>query len=160
MANCTVKKFIGRSVGLEYVTGCGDAVPTGGWLTVGALNTKAFTIGTDTVDATADDNTDNIKEMLATYLNYAISGDGKAKATAASNQAALIKYLVDEMKAGLQPTAWLRVTMPDITIVAFMLITDPGSRSAPNADTVTFTFAAEVTATDTGVDNVIVTDTP
>lgn len=161
MAVCASNpKYTGRTVPLEFLEGCGDVRPdSGSYIPVGALNVKAFNLSADEIDATADDTVGGVKETLVTYMNFEVSGDGKARNGdgTVSNHARLVKYFVDEMAAGRQPNAWIRLTFPDITIEAYCVLTDPGSRSAPDTDSVTFTFAAKATSSDFGV---IVEDTP
>ncbi|MCU8980480.1 Ig-like domain-containing protein, partial [Pseudomonas aeruginosa] len=57
---------------------------------------------------------------------------------------------------GGQPVVWMRMTFPDLTFTAFMLISNL-SRSAPYDDVTTYSFEASATASDFGL---IVEDTP
>ena len=156
---CELDKYVGREVALEYAIGCGDALPQeADWLPIGALRTKEIGIEWDTVDATADDNAGATRSMLATYKNFTISGDGTCKRAdgTLSNQTALFKHVLNPVATGGQPVAWMRVTMPDVTIVCLMLISN-NSRSAPYDEIVTFSFEAASTESQFGI---VVTDTP
>lgn len=159
MPICRNPKFIGKRVLMEYAIGCGDTLPaTGDWKRIGAMNTKDFSSGWDTDDSTADDSEGSVRENLATYQNITISGDGKnlAYGPNAVNLTELKKHQLQPIATGGQPSAWFRLTYPDITITVFMLITqlDLGS---PFDASATYSFEATATASDFGV---IVEDTP
>lgn len=160
MANCERVKYTGRDVVLRYAIGCGDTRPAeGDLLLLGAMRTKEVNIEWDTVDATADDTTGNVRDNLATYLAYTISGDGVCRAVddeSVSNQVALLKHVANPTETGGQPYAWIEVTFPDVTFTAFMLV-NTFSRSAPNDDVVTFSFEAMMATSTYGL---IIEDTP
>lgn len=156
---CNKTKYVGRDVVLEYAMGCGDTLPDDlDWKILGSLRTKDFSIEWETTDATADDSIDSLRENLATFLSLSISGDGTCKASGlhSENQIELTKHVVKPESTGGQPTAWVRMTFPDLTFTAYMLITNM-SRSAPYDDVVTFSFEASNASSDFGV---IVEDTP
>jgi len=160
--NCETNKYVGRVCAMDvyFANACPSTRPdSADFVPIGAMTTKSFTLSGDEVDGTADDNTDNVKQSIMTFLNYETSGDGKCRKSdgALSNHAGLVKYFATEMSAGRQPWIWVRQTFPDITITAFCQMTDPGSRSAPDGDLVTYSFAAKATSSDFGV---IVEDTP
>lgn len=159
MADCTVDKYVGREVALEFFIGCGDVLPTPAeWVPLGAVRTKEVTNEWDSVDATADDSVGNVRNSLATYLSYGLSGDGVCKRAdgTLSNQTLLYKHVKNPTATGGQPVAWFRVTFPDVTETGFMLITSY-SRSAPFDDVVTYSIEATATESPFGV---IVEDTP
>lgn len=156
---CEKIKYVGRDVVLEYFIGCGDALPlSSDWKLMGSLRTKEFSLEWDTTDATADDSVGSLRENLATFQSLTISGDGVAKAsgTGSANLIELTKHVAKPDATSGQPVVWLRMTFPDITFTAFMLLTTM-SRSAPYDDVVTFDFEAQATASDFGL---IVEDTP
>lgn len=157
MAVCSNPKYVGKVVTLEYAFGCGDTLPTAGdWKRVGAMRTKEWTLEWDTIDATADDSVGGVRENLASFQTAGVSGDGVCRASGAGSEdlIALTKYVAQP--AGGQPTVWLRMTFPDITVVFYGLVTTM-SRSMPYDDVVTYSFEASATASDFGV---IITDTP
>lgn len=157
MAVCSNPKYVGRVVTLEYAMGCGDAMPApGDWKRVGAMRTKEWTLEWDTIDVTADDSVGGIRENLGSFQTTGVSGDGVAKAFGAGseNLIELTKHVAKPI--GGQPTAWLRITFPDITVTFYGIITNM-SRSAPYDDAVTYSFEASATSSDFGV---IIEDTP
>lgn len=157
---CESDKYVGRDVTLEYFIGCGDEKPeSADYKVLGAMTTKEVTIEWDQVDPTADDTVGNLKETLATYLNFSISGDLVARArdvVGISNQIALMKHVINPTATSNQPYAWIRVTFPDVTFECFMLVSN-FSVSAPTTDVVTRSFEAAAASSPFGL---IVTDTP
>lgn len=155
---CESTKYVGRDVVLEYAIGCGDTKPLSSeWKVFGALRTKNFSLTWDTTDATADDSVGALRENLATFQNLEISGDGVCKASGAgsANLIELTKHVANPVATSGQPVVWMRMTFPDLTFVAFMLISDL-SRAAPHDDVVTYSLTAAATASDFGL---TVTDT-
>jgi len=160
-AGCLLDKYVGRDVAMEYMLACGDVDPQGesvNWLPIGALRAKEFSIEWDTVDATADNNKGATRSSLATYKTFSCSGDGTCmrKDGSQSNQTALFKHVNNPQGTGGQPVAWIRITCPDITVIAYCIITTIG-RTMPHDELSTFNF--EATATESVFD-VIVIDTP
>ncbi|WP_121401779.1 phage tail tube protein [Pseudomonas aeruginosa] len=156
---CKKLKFPGRDVVLEYYIGCGDALPAeNDWRRFGSLRTKEFTVEWDTIDATDSDSVGALRENLASFQTLTISGDGTVKASGAGaqNLIDLTKHVVKPDATGGQPVVWMRMTFPDLTFTAFMLISNL-SRSAPYDDVTTYSFEASATASDFGL---IVEDTP
>lgn len=156
---CNVQKYVGHLVALEYAIGCGDQKPTqGDWKSFGALRAKEFDLQWDTTDATADDSVGALRENLATFQSLTISGDGVCKASGAGgeNLIELTKHCANPTATGGQPNVWLRMTFPDLTFTAFMILTSM-ARNAPHDDVVTYSMSAEATASDFGL---IVEDTP
>lgn len=156
---CNQIKYVGRDVVLEYQIGCGDEMPDPAqWKGFGSLRTKEFTLEWDTTDATADDSIGALRENLATFQTLSVSGDGvcKASGNGAANLVELTKHVANPAATSGQPFAWVRLTFPDLTFTAFMIVTNM-SRSAPYDDVVTFSFEASATASDFGL---IVEDTP
>ncbi|MBV7482526.1 phage tail tube protein [Bordetella sp. BOR01] len=159
MAVCKNKKYVGRDVVLEYVIGCGDVLPAANeWKRFGAMRTKEFTAEWDSTDATADDSIGSLRENLATFLSLTMSGDGTLTLTGegAANLKEMTKHFLNPVATSGQPVAWFRMTFPDLTFTAFMLLTS-FSRSAPFDDVATYSMEATATASDFGL---IVEDTP
>ncbi|WP_244243712.1 phage tail tube protein, partial [Pseudomonas aeruginosa] len=136
---CKKLKFPGRDVVLEHYIGCGDALPAeNDWRRFGSLRTKEFTVEWDTIDATDSDSVGALRENLASFQTLTISGDGTVKASGAGaqNLIDLTKHVVKPDATGGQPVVWMRMTFPDLTFTAFMLISNL-SRSAPYDDVTT-----------------------
>ena len=154
---CETTKYVGRDVVLEYAIGCGDARPNpSDWKRFGSLRTKEFSLSWDTTDVTDSDSIGALRENLATFQTLTISGDGIAKASGANNLVELTKHVVNPTATNGQPLVWLRMTFPDLTFTAFMLLSTL-SRSAPYDDVVTYSMEASATASDFGL---LVEDTP
>lgn len=154
---CETQKYVGRDVVLEYAIGCGDALPEeDDWNNFGSLRTKEFALSWDNVDTTDSDSIGALRENLATFQNLTISGDGLAKASGAGNLVELTKHFVNPVATNGQPVVWMRMTFPDLTFTAFMLLTNL-SRSAPYDESVTYSMEAMATGSDFGL---IVEDTP
>ena len=161
---CKLPGYVGRDVLLEYGFACGDVDPTApgfNWTTFASLRTKDFNLTWDTADASSDSSPNNLRENLATFQTLEISGDGVAKrSTEVGVQDAFTILTKHVVKPGAafshQPVAWLRMTFPDLTFIAYMLITDL-SRSATFDDVVTFSFTAVAASSDFGL---LVEDTP
>lgn len=164
MPGCKLPGYVGRDVLLEYGLACGDVNPTDpsfSWTPFASLRTKEFNLTWDTADASSDSSPNSLRENLATFQTLEISGDGVAKqATAVGEVSAFTTLTKHVVRPGAafsnQPVAWLRITFPDLTFIAYMLITDL-SRSATYDDVVTFSFTAVAASSDLGL---IVEDTP
>lgn len=159
MAGCESASFVGRETTLEFAIGCGDALPLeADWKFIGALRSNSLSTEYDTVDATADDSLNALREMLATFKTVTISADGVArrKDTATVNQVALLKHYLNPVATNGQPVVWLRRTDPRLTVVAYFLMSTY-DLEAPYDEISTFSIEASTTASDFGI---IVTDTP
>lgn len=159
MATCKNNKYVGRDVVLEYFIGCGDVLPASGdWKRFGSMRTKEFNSEWDSADATADDSIGSLRENLATFLSLTMSGDGTLTLTGANaaNLKEVNKHFINPVATGGQPVMWMRMTFPDLTFTAFMLLSS-FSRSAPYDDVATYSMEASATASDFGL---IVEDTP
>lgn len=152
-------KYVGRAVGLLWAEGACDAKPdASAYKSIGAAITKSFTYGVQETDGTADDNISGLDEALATGQTFEISADGKCKKIDGtdSSQIELLKLINSKLNNAQQPTIWLKMVFPDVTFETYVFVTDNLSRSAPDKDTVAYTFAAK------GQDNVVgveITDT-
>lgn len=157
--SCKKLKFPGKDVIMEYVIGCPDVLPLEtDWKRFGSMRTKEFEITWDTDDATDDSSPGSLRENIATFQSMTVSGDGTVKASGdgAENLIVLTKHVVRPDATGGQPAVWLRITFPDLTFVAYCIISSI-SRSAPYDTTVTYSFEATATSSDYGL---IVEDTP
>lgn len=156
---CNKTKYVGRDVVLEYFIGCGDVLPVeADWKRFGSMRTKEFTLEWETTDATADDSVGALRENLATFQTLSISGDGTLKVTGAgaANLIEVTKHVANPVATSGQPVMWMRMTFPDLTFTAFMLVSNM-SRSAPFDDVATYSLEASATASDFGL---VVQDTP
>lgn len=156
---CESTKYLGKEVALEFYIGCGDTLPTDAqWLPIGSLRKKSTKLKWDTVDGTADDAIGSLKEMLATFKELTFSADGVSKRAdgTLSNQTLLYKHFINPVVTNGQPLVWARMTFPDVTLVAFMLISTY-DREDPYDGMGTFSLDMSSTASDFGL---IVTDTP
>lgn len=157
MAKCKSQKFTGKLAVLEYVIGCGDAVPDEQkWKRLGAMRTKDLNIEWETADGTADDSIGSLRESLSTFQSLSVSGDGTLKASGAGSEALIEMTKHVAKPEGGEPVAWIRLTYPDLTFTFFAIVTNM-SRSAPYDDVSTYSFEASATASDFGL---IVEDTP
>lgn len=156
---CVSQKYTGREVLIEFSIACGDVpVLEEDWKLFGAGRSKSMTLTYDTVDATADDVVGAIRDNLATWLNYELTADGVCRRSDAANtnQTALMKHFLNPVETGGQPIIMTRVTMPDITIVSAMLMSE-FSREFPYDDVATWSLSMSVTGSELGM---VVTDTP
>lgn len=159
MPVCKSNKYTGKDVVLEYAIGCGDVRPTDAdFKRMGSMRTKEFTVEWETADATADDSIGALRENLPTFQTLSISGDGthKVAGAGASDLTELTRHIISPDATGGKPYIWLRMTFPDLTFTAFMILTN-FSRSAPYDDVVTYSMEASATSSDFGL---IVEDTP
>lgn len=159
MAGCKLVKYTGKDVPIYYSIGCGDEMPQDdAWKRLMALRGKEVNISWDTIDATADDSIGALRDTIASYLTFSISGDGTLKNSGAGAAEAkeFTKHVINPVATAGQPLAWLKIIFPDITITAFMLCTT-ASRSAPNDELATWSFEATAAPSDFGL---IVEDTP
>lgn len=156
---CETAKYVGREVPIEFFIGCGDVFPEeGDWVPLGAMRSKEAATEWDTVDATADDTVGNIREMLATYQTYTVSGDGVSLRAdgPTSNQTLLYKHVLSPTATNGQPVAWFRLTYPDVTVASLQLISS-FTRSNPYDELSTFSLESTSSVSDFGI---VVTDTP
>ena len=157
--SCNKLKFPGKDVVLEYHIGCPEDLPLEtDWKRFGSLRTKEFEISWDTADGTDSDSVGSLRENIATFQTMSISGDGTVKASGAGadNLITLTKHVIKPDATGGQPAIWLRMTYPDLTFIAYCLVSNI-SRSAPYDDITTYSFEASATSSDYGL---IVEDTP
>ncbi|TNF65769.1 Ig domain-containing protein [Streptococcus salivarius] len=157
---CNQLKYVGKVVVLEYAIACPDVMPAAGdWKRIGAMTGKNMSIEWDTADTTADDSVGSLRENLATFQSLTISGDGMLKAgdnVDALNLKELNKHIVQPTATGGQPFVWLRMTYPDLTFIAPMLMST-FERDAPFDGPATYSLEASATASPYGL---LVEDTP
>lgn len=116
MAQCPDDKglVMGNAGILRIAPGCtGTAPEQSAFLRLGALTSKSVDYGTETVTSKADD-TKGLTEAIVTGMDVTIKFDGEIKrkgvdgSTSAFDEA---KYIVDEVKAGRQPSRWVQLDM-------------------------------------------------
>lgn len=155
---CNNTKYVGKDVVMQFAIGCGDELPeSGDWKVFGSLRTKSFNLTWDTADATDADSVGSLRENLATFQSLSISGDGtlKKSGTGYANMLELWKHYVKPTATDGQPVVWIKMTFPDLTFTAYMLMST-FSREATYDDVATYSFEASATASDFGL---IVADT-
>lgn len=157
---CNQLKYVGKVVILEYAIGCPEVLPLSAeWKRIGAMTGKNMSVEWDTADTTADDSVGSLRENLATFQALTISGDGMLKAgdsADALNLKELNRHVMLPLSTGGQPFVWLRMTYPDLTFIAPMLMTT-FERDAPFDGPATYSLEATATASPYGL---IVEDTP
>jgi len=151
---CKTTKIPGKKRVVEYAIACGDAVPSSSdWVRWAALRNSEINISWDTTDATDSDSIGSLRENLATFQTFSLTGDGTARAEA---HKPIWKHYCKPDATDGQPVLWVRVTDPDLTFTVFCILTTM-SKPAPYDDLMTFSFEASATASDYGL---IVEDTP
>ncbi|EKO3964602.1 Ig domain-containing protein [Vibrio fluvialis] len=151
---CKSKKFVGKERVVEYAIACGDSVPESNeWVRWAALRNSEINVTWDTTDATDSDSVGSLRENLATFQSFSVSGDGTARRL---DHKDIWKHYCKPESTGGQPVLWIRVTDPDLTFTAFCLLSTM-SKPATYDDLVTFSFEASATASDFGL---MVEDTP
>lgn len=143
--NCVQPNHVGTDVTVEFNISCGNIDPTSlDYAPIGSLRGKEFNSSADTVDTTSDSSAGQVRSTLITYKTGEISLDGISALDdgTTQNQTALYMHYWNEK----QPTCWLRLTYPDITIYAYVVIT-AFNRSSPYDDVGSFDMTASVTNT-------------
>lgn len=143
--NCVQPNHVGTDVTVEFNISCGNIDPTTlDYAPIGSLRGKEFNSSADTVDTTSDSSAGQVRSTLITYKTGEISLDGISALDdgTTQNQTALYMHYWNEK----QPTCWLRLTYPDITIYAYVVIT-AFNRSSPYDDVGSFDMTASVTNT-------------
>lgn len=119
-------KLFGRAVILEVADGCADAVPAEADFKLLMPGTsKTFDASPNTTTSSADD-TKGWVENIVTSSDLSIPFEGEVRVNDRSDQYGVykfIKYFFSEINAGRQPTVWVRFTMGQIQIQAYMVIT-------------------------------------
>lgn len=113
MANCsTSTNFAGKIVGVQYAIGCGDDVFTGlTYKPLGSINSKQLNYAAQVADNTSDLSGSTTSEIVVrTGLELTVSGFLDKVDGASSAQNELIKYYIDEIQAGRQPTVWVKIS--------------------------------------------------
>lgn len=143
--NCVQPNHVGTDVTVEFNISCGNIDPTTlDYAPIGSLRGKEFNSSADTVDTTSDSSAGQVRSTLITYKTGEISLDGISALDdgTTQNQTALYMHYWNEK----QPTCWLRLTYPDITIYGYVVIT-AFNRSSPYDDVGAFDMTASVTNT-------------
>lgn len=143
--NCVQPNHVGTDVTVEFNISCGNIDPTTlDYAPIGSLRGKEFNSSADTVDTTSDSSAGQVRSVLTTYKSGEISLDGISALDdgTTQNQTALYMHYWNER----QPTCWLRITYPDVTIYAYVVLT-AFNRSSPYDDVGSFDLTASVTNT-------------
>lgn len=159
MATCKKVKYKGKDVPLYFFIGCEDVRPADNqFKRLGALRGKEIGVSWDSIDATADDSVGSLRENIASYQSLTISGDAVCKnsGVGAAEAKEFAKHVINPVATGGEPFVWLKIVFPDITITAYMMMSNY-SRSATYDDLVTWAFEAAAAPSDYGL---IVEDTP
>lgn len=116
MAQCPDDKglVMGNAGILRIAKGCPNQVPTQDqFLRLGALTSKSFDFGMETVTSNADD-TKGLAESIVTGADFTISFDGelkKAGVTGSTSAFDIAKEILDEIKSSRQPAYWVQLDM-------------------------------------------------
>ncbi|WP_219495451.1 Ig-like domain-containing protein [Proteus terrae] len=116
MSQCPDKKglVMGNAGIIRIAKGCHDQVPEQDqFLRLGALTSKSFDFGMETVTSNADD-IKGLTESIVTGADFTISFDGelkKAGVTGSTSAFDIAKEILDEIKAGRQPDYWVQLDM-------------------------------------------------
>lgn len=105
-------KLIGKVAVLRMAMGCADTVPAlSAFMRLGAMTTKGIDYSMNTVSSEADD-AKGIVENLVNNMDLTISGEGELRKSDKPNEIGawrLSKYIFEEVRAGRQPTLWVRL---------------------------------------------------
>ncbi len=154
---CRQDAYVGKLVPIDFALACCDVDPTFlNYFPIGAQQGGDISLDWDTVDGTHSGSAGSTRASYATFQSVTISGDGLClvKDGQLSNQTFLWKHVTKP--DGGQPTAWLRMTFPDITIYAYCVIKSM-SRAITFDDLAKYTWEANSTASTHGI---VIEDTP
>ncbi len=116
MAQCPDDKglVMGNAGILRIAKGCSNQRPLQNqYMRLGALTSKSTDFGMETVTSNADD-TKGLSESIVTGADVTISFDGelkKAGVTGSTSAFDIAKEILDEVKAGRQPSYWVQLDM-------------------------------------------------
>ncbi|WP_311751001.1 Ig-like domain-containing protein [Proteus columbae] len=116
MAQCPDDKglVMGNAGILRIAKGCSNQSPSQiQFLRLGALTSKSTDFGMETVTSNADD-TKGLAESIVTGADVTISFDGelkKAGVACSTSAFDIAKEILDEIKAGRQPSYWVQLDM-------------------------------------------------
>ncbi len=131
----------------EVLAASADPTLGAGWKPFGSINSKNYSISTQTVDNTTDD-TGAVSSTITTGMSFEVTVSGYA--TDADdllvNQAALVDYYLTQLSNDDCPNTWLRILTPSKTIYAYCFIAS-NNEGGGSKDTVTFEMAFTATAT-------------
>lgn len=151
---CKTTKIPGKKRVVEYAIACGDAVPSSrDWVRWASLRSSEINVSWDTADGTDTDSIGSLRENLATFQSFSLTGDGMALPVA---HKPIWRHYCKPVATDGQPVLWIRVTDPDLTFTVFCILTTM-SKPAQFDELMTFSFEASATASDFGL---IVEDTP
>ncbi|MCJ8574543.1 Ig-like domain-containing protein [Klebsiella pneumoniae] len=105
-------KLIGKVAVLRMAMGCADTMPAlSAFMRLGAMTTKGIDYSMNAVSSEADD-AKGIVENLVNNMDLTISGEGELRKSDKPNEIGawrLSKYIFEEVRAGRQPTLWVRL---------------------------------------------------
>ncbi|MBI6529078.1 Ig-like domain-containing protein [Proteus vulgaris] len=116
MAQCPDDKglVMGNAGILRIAKGCSNQSPSQiQFLRLGALTSKSTDFGMETVTSNADD-TKGLAESIVTGADVTISFDGELKKAGVAGSTSafdIAKEILDEVKAGRQPSYWVQLDM-------------------------------------------------
>ena len=160
-------KLIGKVAVLRMAFGCPDAVPAlSEWKRLGAMTTKNIDYSMNTITSSADD-AKGITENLVDSMDITIGGEGENRRRDKNSEIGswrMAKYVFDEIRAGRQPTVWVRFDFTGEDAGTFIMgyfnttswsgefgtsdiSTFSGEWKVYDADTVVFEVADSISAT-------------
>lgn len=152
MAVCVNEKslLLGRNMVFEVADGCADTVPLEAeWKSLGALTSKGKDYSPNTVSSEADD-TQGYVENFTTTADLTVSVEGEVRKNDRLDEYGITNleiYFNEEMKAGRQPSIWIRLVAGSSQLVAYMNITALSVDGGTN-DIVSFSVEFKVAEAD------------
>ncbi len=156
MANCsTSKNNPGKNVAVEFATGCGDDVfLSKTYKPLGTINAKDLTFAAVEADNTNDQSGSTTSGIVVrTSFDITVAGF-LADDSATSFQKELILYYFAELKAGRQPTVWIRISGPNYPYTWHIFMNyKGGGQGLGTADVQSGSFDFSVTDTGTTIND-------
>jgi hypothetical protein len=124
-----------------------DPTAATGWKPFGSINSKNYSLTTNTVDNTTDD-TGAVASVIATGMAFevTVSGYQTDADSLVVNQDYLVNWMITKLTANQCPNTWVRIMMPGKTIFAYCFASSNNSGGG-SKDTVTFEMAFTATST-------------
>lgn len=146
---CTVPQFTGKESVLGYAWGCYDKKPDiTEFKRLPSVNSKGYTLEWDTQESNVDSMPGFATMNLATTQNFSITGEGVCltKGLGAERLKEITKFTFDpaSTKSKDQPALWVILVMPDISIIAYMNITENSRPSAESNAVQEFNLSANL----------------
>jgi predicted secreted protein len=102
--------FVGRDIVVSFSLNQSTTVVPNDFKRLGAVRGKEFGPEWDTIDVTADDSPQNLRENLATFVKFDVSLDGISREEEIKNQDEIEDYVISPTND--QPCGWLRIVRP------------------------------------------------